>query len=46
VFIQNAEQMILDKFHQNPQEYKEAYRTSIEQALFVKPDEQHEEKGS
>lgn len=35
VFTQNAQALIVKKFHEDPREYKEAYRTSIEQALFV-----------
>lgn len=39
IFAQNAEALIIQKFHEDPHEYKEAYRTSIEQALFIEPDE-------
>jgi glycosyltransferase involved in cell wall biosynthesis len=34
-FIKNAQTIIKNKFHGNPAEYREAYRTSIEQAFFV-----------
>ena len=34
-FIENAQDMIREKFHHDPREYQEAYRTSIEQAFFV-----------
>lgn len=38
-FIMNSQDMIREKFHANPEQYKEAYRTSIEQAFFVESDE-------
>jgi glycosyltransferase involved in cell wall biosynthesis len=41
VFADNAQMMIHDKFHQDIHQYAEAYRTSIEQALFV-DDETHD----
>jgi glycosyltransferase involved in cell wall biosynthesis len=44
VFGERAQMMVQDTFHQNIKEYKEAYRASIEQAMFVEPDE--EEDGS
>lgn len=34
-FIENAQEMVREKFHHDPREYQEAYRTSIEQAFFV-----------
>jgi glycosyltransferase involved in cell wall biosynthesis len=40
IFTQNAEQMISTKFHQNLEEYRESYRTSIEQAMFVGSDDE------
>jgi glycosyltransferase involved in cell wall biosynthesis len=33
--VQNARQIIDKKFHGNKSQYREAYRTSIEQAFFV-----------
>jgi 1,4-alpha-glucan branching enzyme len=39
IFTQNAELIISTKFHQNLSEYRESYRTSIEQALFVESDD-------
>jgi glycosyltransferase involved in cell wall biosynthesis len=38
IFTENAQALIVQKFHEDPHEYKEAYRTSIEQALFIEPD--------
>ena len=38
VFVERAQSAIEYKFHQDPEYYKEAYRTSIEQALFVVED--------
>lgn len=35
IFTENAQALIIQKFHEDPHEYKEAYRTSIEQALFI-----------
>jgi ectoine hydroxylase-related dioxygenase (phytanoyl-CoA dioxygenase family) len=35
VFIQRAQDAVAEAFHQDPEYYREAYRTSIEQALFV-----------
>lgn len=37
-FIDNSQDMIRLKFHNDPAQYKEAYRTSIEQAFFVESD--------
>lgn len=37
-FIHNGQDIIRNRFHADPQEYKEAYRTSIEQAFFVESD--------
>ncbi|MEK7639435.1 MAG: glycosyltransferase [Patescibacteria group bacterium] len=37
LFTETAQAMISLKFHQDPEEYREAYRMSIEQALFVEP---------
>jgi glycosyltransferase involved in cell wall biosynthesis len=39
VFSENAQLIIKEKFHQDAREYAEAYRTSIEQALFVESDD-------
>ena len=39
IFTQNAELIISKKFHQNVEEYRESYRTSIEQAMFVESDD-------
>lgn len=39
VFADRAQMAIAEKFHQNVDEYREAYRTSIEQAMFVEKDE-------
>ena len=39
IFTQNASQIISTKFHQDLNEYRESYRTSIEQAMFVESDE-------
>jgi glycosyltransferase involved in cell wall biosynthesis len=38
VFAERAQNAMEYKFHQDPEYYKEAYRTSIEQALFVVED--------
>jgi 1,4-alpha-glucan branching enzyme len=38
VFVDRAQLTIAEKFHQDPEEYREAYRTSIEQAMFVEMD--------
>tara|TARA_B100000508_G_scaffold129572_1_gene116109 strand:- start:749 stop:2086 length:1338 start_codon:yes stop_codon:yes gene_type:complete len=38
-FIRKGQEMIREKFHNDPAQYKEAYRTSIEQAFFVESDE-------
>jgi glycosyltransferase involved in cell wall biosynthesis len=38
VISDRAQQMMKEKFHQDAQQYTEAYRTSIEQALFVEDD--------
>ena len=40
VLSDNAQMIIKEKFHQDAREYAEAYRTSIEQALFVEADEE------
>lgn len=34
-FAENAQEIMRRKFHNDPREYQEAYRTSIEQAFFV-----------
>lgn len=34
-FTENAQEMIREKFHHDPREYQEAYRSSIEQAFFA-----------
>ncbi len=39
IFTQNAQGIMSSKFHQDVSEYRESYRTSIEQAMFVEPDE-------
>ncbi len=38
-FIANGQSIIKSKFHNNPNQYKEEYRTSIEQAFFVELDD-------
>jgi glycosyltransferase involved in cell wall biosynthesis len=38
VFKENGQEIIRNKFHNNPSQYKEEYRTSIEQAFFVELD--------
>ena len=43
VLSDNAQMIIKEKFHQDAREYAEAYRTSIEQALFVEADDQAEQ---
>ncbi|MEN9920423.1 MAG: hypothetical protein RL538_316 [Candidatus Parcubacteria bacterium] len=43
IFVDNAQMMIVDKFHQDLPTYKEAYRTSVEQALFIEPDTPNED---
>lgn len=43
IFTENAQRMIAEKFHQDLPTYKEAYRTSVEQALFIEPDTPHED---
>jgi glycosyltransferase involved in cell wall biosynthesis len=40
VFSERAQAMVQETFHQNIREYKEAYRASIEQAMFVESDEE------
>lgn len=37
-FVQNGQSLIREQFHNDPTEYQEAYRTSIEQAFFVEAD--------
>lgn len=39
VLSDNAQEMMRETFHQDAREYTEAYRTSIEQALFVESDD-------
>lgn len=46
VFTQNASTTIARRFHQNLEEYRESYRTSIEHALFVESDEEVAELAS
>jgi glycosyltransferase involved in cell wall biosynthesis len=41
-FVLNGQDLIRSKFHSDPNEYKEAYRTSIEQAFFVETDDADE----
>lgn len=38
-FVMNGQDIIRSQFHHDPSEYREAYRTSIEQAFFVETDE-------
>ncbi len=40
LFIENGQDIIRRKFHNDPREYQEAYRTSIEQAFFSGSDEE------
>jgi glycosyltransferase involved in cell wall biosynthesis len=40
VFSQNASHLISKRFHENLEEYRESYRTTIEHALFVESDEE------
>jgi glycosyltransferase involved in cell wall biosynthesis len=40
VFTSNANAMVARRFHQNIDDYRESYRTSIEHALFVESDEE------
>lgn len=40
LFIENGQSVIRNKFHSNPHEYQEAYRTSIEQAFFIDSEEE------
>lgn len=37
-FVSNAQEIIREQFYDNPSEYMEAYRTSIEQAFFIDGD--------
>ncbi len=37
-FIKNTQDMIKERFHADPSEYQESYRTSIEQAFFMESD--------
>ena len=37
-FVENSQEIIRQQFHHDPSEYREAYRTSIEQAFFVESD--------
>lgn len=41
VFADRAKIMIEEKFHEDPAVYRESYRTSIEQALFVEADDKN-----
>lgn len=43
-FVSKGQEIIRDKFHSDPAEYEEAYRTSIEQAFFVEPDDKEEDE--
>lgn len=42
-FAENAQEIMRRKFHNDPREYQEAYRTSIEQAFFVESTEAERE---
>lgn len=42
-FVDEAQLMIQSKFHQNPTEYREAYRLSLEQAMFIEAEEESPE---
>lgn len=42
-FVINGQDIIRRKFHSDPSEYQEAYRTSIEQAFFVESDDEGDE---
>jgi glycosyltransferase involved in cell wall biosynthesis len=41
-FVDEGQQMIHRNFHQDIREYREAYRLSLEQAIFVDTEEDHE----
>ncbi len=43
VLSENAQEVMKNNFHQDARQYAESYRTSIEQALFVEPDEEAEQ---
>ena len=43
-FVVNAQEIIREQFYDNPSEYTEAYRTSIEQAFFIDEDYVEEDK--
>ena len=42
-FSEAAQAMVVEKFHQNLNDYQDSYRTSIEQAMFVESDEAKQE---
>lgn len=44
LFVESAQRIISMKFHEDPYKYREAYRLSIEQALFIEMDEEIEHK--
>lgn len=41
-FVLNGQDVVRDKFHTDPDEYRSAYRASIEQAFFIDSDEEVE----
>lgn len=41
-FTLKGQEIIREKFHSDPNDYREAYRTSIEQAFFVETDDEKE----
>lgn len=43
LFTQRSQALVRKKFHNDPSQYKEAYRTSIEQAFFVETEDGEEE---
>ncbi|MBP6881359.1 MAG: glycosyltransferase [Candidatus Pacebacteria bacterium] len=45
-FTQNSQSLIREKFHSDPREYQEAYRTSIEQAFFADAGNENEATSS
>lgn len=44
-FVENGQDLIREKFHSDPREYQEAYRTSIEQAFFANSEDETEDEG-
>lgn len=45
-FVKNGQELIREKFHHDPSEYLDAYRTSIEEAMFVEATLAEEEEES